>query len=93
MDTVIHVKIARVDGGEVNPDVFEEVAFDEVRKFADEFNKESSMAQMVFDYPIYVKGNLTITLLAVPNKMSDSDQEVFLSIMQTGIIGLFAMKK
>lgn len=92
MDTVIHVQIARIDGGEANPDVLEEVAFGEVRTFADGLNKESSMARMVFDYPIFVKGNLTITLLGVPNKMSDSDQEIFLSVVETGIVGLLATK-
>ena len=93
VDSVIHVQISSTDGGEVNLDMFQEVVLAEVRYFADEFNKKSTIAQMVLDDPIHVRGNWTISLLGVPNKMSVSDQEVFLSIVQTGMLALLKTKK
>jgi len=95
IDSNITVTMARADDGpSVNPELFRAVAFGEVRSFADNvFNEQSEIARMSFDYPIHVKATMIITLYGVPNKMMESDQEIFLSIVKTGVLGILETNK
>lgn len=77
----------------MNPELLRDIAFAEVRHFADEFNEQSEIARMTFDYPIHVKASMTITLRGVPNKMSKSDQRIFLSLVETGVLGILETNK